>query len=102
MQQMSEFLAKALPKEWFTEPPQVRCDREELVVVGRLPEGVDPVEFRENTRPARMGIASLAEAKFGRKVSWGVRTAIPSGHEPRRAGVEPATRSSCSPTSTCR
>ncbi|HEY3834268.1 MAG TPA: hypothetical protein VGO03_18400 [Acidimicrobiia bacterium] len=73
MQQMSEFLAKAMPKEWFTESPEVRCDREEMVVVGRLPEGVDPIEFRENTRPARMGIASLAEAKFGRKVSWGVR-----------------------------
>ena len=81
MQTMSEFLARALPKEWFTEPPEVRCDREELVVIGRLPEGVDPEEFREDSRPARMGIASLAEAKFGRKVSWGVRCAGEGGGE---------------------
>ncbi len=69
---MSEFLAQALPQEWFIEPPEVRCDREELLIIGRLPAGSDPVDFRERTRPARMGIAALAEAKFGRKVSWGV------------------------------
>ncbi len=71
---MSDFLAKALPDDWFTEAPEVRCDRDELVIIGRLPDGVDPVEWRERTRPARIGIAALAEAKFGRKVSWGVAT----------------------------
>ncbi len=69
---MHEFLAKALPREWFAGPPEVRCDREELLIVGRLADGVDPVEFRDRTRAARMGIAALAEAKFGRRVSWGV------------------------------
>ncbi|HEY1738574.1 MAG TPA: hypothetical protein VGI86_07680, partial [Acidimicrobiia bacterium] len=88
MQGTSEFLAKALPKDWFTEVPEVRCDRDELLVIGRLPEGVNPAEFRENTRAARMGIASLAEAKFGRRVSWGVRGggASPSGREPQASG----------------
>ena len=72
MQNMSEFLARALPQDWFTEPPTVRCDRDEMLVIGRLPDEVDVAEWRESTRPARIGIAALAEAKFAKKVSWGI------------------------------
>ncbi len=67
-----EFLHRAMPDEWFAEPPRVSCDRDEIVVIGRLADGVDPAEWREATRPSRMSIAALAEAKFGRKLSWGV------------------------------
>jgi hypothetical protein len=70
--ELREFFNKAVPGEWFTESPAVSCDRDELVLVGRLPAGVDAAEWRERTRPTRMGIASLAEAKFGRRMSWGV------------------------------
>jgi hypothetical protein len=76
-----------LPEGWFVEPPEVRYDRDEILVVGRLPEPALPEgateeqkqaactariqRFREETRGQRMRIASEAEYRFGRKVSWG-------------------------------
>ena len=89
-----------LPDGWFTEPPEVTVDREEITVVGQLPpvpgesadggESADAGEagkaeadaiaagrsrrFREETREARIGIAREAERRFGRRVSWGVVT----------------------------
>lgn len=66
-----------LPKGWFDGAPQLRVDREEILLVGHLP-GVDDegdealVRFREETREQRMAIAEEAEASFGRKVSWAV------------------------------
>jgi hypothetical protein len=83
------WFAGRLPDGWFTGPPEVTYDREEILVVGALPEpelGADlddeartaarlaRVEsFREETRAARMRVADAAEQKFGRKVAWGVR-----------------------------
>jgi hypothetical protein len=81
-----------LPDGWFTGPPEVTVDREEITVVGQLPPatgesgdageageaGADAIalgrsrRFREETREARIGIAREAERRFGRKVSWGV------------------------------
>src|SRR5439155_20202102 len=65
--------------------PTVVVDREEITVIGRLkePEGSESTEsearasgrvarFREETRPERMRIADEAEARYGRKVAWGV------------------------------
>ena len=72
-----------MPDGWFTEPPTVLADREEIVVVGRLaaPEiAEDQAElacrtrvaaFREDTREQRMKIADEAEMLWDRKVSWG-------------------------------
>src|SRR4051812_23116887 len=66
------------PDEWFTEPPEVTVDREEVLVVGRVPVPDAAAalgrakRFREDTRDARMRIAEEAEERFGRKVSWGV------------------------------
>ncbi len=77
-----------LPDGWFVASPEITYDREEILVVGRLPEpegakGEDEEtraaarrarieSFREDTRDQRMRIADGAEAKFGRKVAWGV------------------------------
>ncbi len=77
-----------LPGHWFTEGPDVTIDREEITVIGVLPdpetpEGAAEAEaaaaadgrsrrFREETRQHRIDIAREAEHKFGRKVSWGV------------------------------
>ena len=90
-----------LPDGWFTGPPGVIVDREEITVIGELPPvregGKEPAggaaggdagaegeaeadaialgrsrRFRAETREARIGIAREAERKFGRKVSWGV------------------------------
>jgi hypothetical protein len=83
------WFAGRLPDGWFTGPPEVVVDRDEIVVVGTLPEpdaGTDADDatvaaaraarvqgFREDTRQARMRIADEAEARFGRKVAWGAR-----------------------------
>ena len=67
------------PDAWFTDPPEVTVDREEVLVVGRVdcPDADAALgrakRFREETRDARVRIAEEAEARFGRKVSWGVR-----------------------------
>lgn len=79
----------ALPDEWFTERPDITIDRDEILIVGRLPEPAlgdeaSPGEkasaeagriasFRESTRDRRIGIAKQAESRFRRKVSWGAR-----------------------------
>ena len=62
-------------------------DREEITVIGKLPESGDESEahaegrasrFREETRSERMSIADEAQNRYGRKVSWGVEV----GDEP--------------------
>src|SRR6266508_1514236 len=74
-------------KEWFTGPPDVTADREEILIVGTLPDvevakDASPAEvaaaragrikqFREDTRDARIRIAQEAEHRFRHKVSWG-------------------------------
>lgn len=77
-----------LPDGWFTEPPMVVVDREEITVVGQLPplegEFADDAaraaaesgrisRFREDTREERIEIARQAEHRYGRKVAWGAR-----------------------------
>ncbi|MDH6244519.1 hypothetical protein [Mycobacterium sp. OTB74] len=77
-----DWFAGRLPEEWFTGDPSVTVDREEIIVIGRLPEPENPetearasgrvARFREETRTERMRIADEAEARYGRKVAWGV------------------------------
>ena len=85
------WLAGRLPKEWFEEAPEITVDRDEILVVGRLSEpevagDASSAEreaavkgriqgFREDTREQRMKIASEAERRFRRKVSWGAEVA---------------------------
>ena len=86
-QELAGWFAGRLPDEWFEGPPEVAADRDEIVVIGRLPDvdlGAGATEdaagaarlarikrFREDTRAARMNIADEAERIFGRKVAWG-------------------------------
>ncbi|HEY7106438.1 MAG TPA: hypothetical protein VH986_08555 [Acidimicrobiia bacterium] len=88
-EQLTGWFVGRLPDGWFTGPPEVTVDRDEIVVRGTLAEpdaGKDADEatvgaaraariqgFREDTRQARMRIADEAEARFGRKVAWGAR-----------------------------
>ena len=83
------WFAGRLPDGWFTAAPDVTFDRDEILVIGVLPEpdaGTDADDearaaarrariqgFREDTRQTRMRIADEAEARFGRKVAWGAR-----------------------------
>ena len=69
-----------LPEGWFSEI-EVRTDREEITVYGTLTdEAADGAEaegrigrFRSETKAERIEIALEAQARYGRKVSWGVR-----------------------------
>jgi hypothetical protein len=88
-QELRGWFTGRIPDGWFTGPPAISGDREELLVIGDLAAidmGADAtlaettaamtsrVEvFREETRQHRMHIAEEAEQRFGRKVSWGVR-----------------------------
>ena len=81
---------RRLPGDWFTAPPDIRVDREEITIVGTLadpgPAGASEAErsvmtaarirrFREDTRGRRIELAREAEHKFRRKVSWGITCA---------------------------
>src|SRR6476619_6636534 len=72
-----------LPEGWFSEV-EVRTDREEITVMGTLSdeqaEGADGAaaegrigRFRSETKAERIEIALEAQARYQRKVSWGVR-----------------------------
>ncbi len=84
-----------LPDNWFAGDPEVIVDREEITVIGRLQESehADNPEseahasgraarFREQTRGERMQIADEAEARYGRKVSWGIE--VPGADQDER------------------
>ena len=83
------WFAGRIPAGWFSGAPEVRTDREEIWVIGTLPDvqlGKDSSpeaasaarsgrikQFREDTREARMKVAEEAGKQFGRGVAWGVR-----------------------------
>jgi hypothetical protein len=87
--ELGGWFAGRVPAEWFGGAPEVKVDREEILIVGTLPDvslgseaGEEALkgaragrvqQFREDTREARMRIAREAERRFDRKVSWGVR-----------------------------
>ena len=88
-EELQGWFAGRIPAEWFTGAPEVRDDREEILVVGGLSEPDLPQEaaaetrdaalaaridgFREDTRQQRMRIAEEAQHRFRRRVSWGAR-----------------------------
>ena len=70
--EVAALLRSRIPEGWFTAAPTIEMDDDEILCVGALPAGTPVDEFRERTRTERMAIASDAEARFTRKVSWGV------------------------------
>ncbi len=83
--ELGAWFAGNLPDDWFTDPPRVEFDRDEIVVTGVVPmpklAADDPADvgatarmaaFRENTRQERIEIAERAQAQFLRRVSWAV------------------------------
>lgn len=81
--EVSGWFAGRLPEGWFTGPVELLVDRDEITVVGTLPEpdagDGDPAaaragrisRFREETRDQRMAIADAAQERYGRSVAWG-------------------------------
>ncbi|TFV62376.1 UNVERIFIED_ORG: hypothetical protein E4P37_17245 [Bacillus sp. AZ43] len=81
--EVAGWFAGRLPDGWFTGPAELTVDRDEITVVGTLPEP-DAGEgdaaaaragriarFREETRQQRMAIADAAQERYGRSVAWG-------------------------------
>ena len=89
MDELRGWFAGRIPDDWFTSAPEVTVDREEILVVGEIPDvkvakGAGDAEaaaaresrvdaFREDTRGQRMGIAEEAQRRFRRNVSWGAK-----------------------------
>jgi hypothetical protein len=81
--EVSGWFAGRLPDEWFTGPPEITIDRDEITVVGTLaePEAGEGdraaacagriARFREETRQERMAVADAAQERYGRSVAWG-------------------------------
>ena len=85
--EVSGWFATHLPPDLYAGPLDVRVDREEVLLVGPVPEpdlddatsaalreaacGAAIHRFREATREVRTRTALEAEHLFGRKVSWG-------------------------------
>ena len=83
------WFAGRIPDDWFTAAPEVTVDREEILIVGEIPDvkvakGAGEAEataaresrvdaFREDTRRQRMEIAEDAQRRFRRNVSWGAK-----------------------------
>ena len=96
MEEIKGWFAGRLPDEWFEGPPHVEADREEILVIGTIPDvelGADATadasaaartarieRFREDTRRQRMAIADEAQHRFRRKVSWGARCGDVEAH----------------------
>ena len=78
----------SLVDDWFNGPPELTVDDYEILVVGELPgveletdskdarqvaEAARVERFWNDTRARRIDIATDAESRFARKVSWGAR-----------------------------
>ncbi len=87
--ELGGWFAGRTPEGWFEKPPEVMTDRDEIQVIGVIPDvevesgaGAAAIEgartgrierFRADTRGVRMRIAGEAEHTFGKKVSWGAQ-----------------------------
>jgi hypothetical protein len=81
--EVAGWFAGRLPDGWFTGPVDLTIDRDEITVVGTLPEPEAGegdagaaragriARFREETRRERMAIADAAQERYGRSVAWG-------------------------------
>ncbi|MDJ1135533.1 hypothetical protein [Streptomyces iconiensis] len=88
-EELRGWLAGRLPGELFTRLVEVTADREEVTVIGAIPEpALDAdvsageraaalegrvAEFRERTRDTRIDVARQTERRYGKKVSWGAQ-----------------------------
>jgi len=77
--EVATWLRERVPQPWFSAPPDVRVDGDEVLVVGQLAPGAGTTpearigSFREQSRAERMRIAEEGERRFRRKISWGAR-----------------------------
>ena len=86
-EEIAAWFRGSLVDGWFVDEPSIAVDDYEILVVGTIagddlaskPEGRQVAEaaridtFRADTRDRRIEIASRAEERFGRAVSWGAK-----------------------------
>jgi len=88
-EQLRGWFSGRIPSDWLDGDLDVRVDREEITVIipiaaPSVADGASDAEraaaregrcrrFREETREQRIEVASEAEHRHGKKVSWGVR-----------------------------
>ncbi|MCX5408512.1 hypothetical protein OHA37_32210 [Streptomyces sp. NBC_00335] len=73
-EQLRTWFAERLPVDVYTSILSVTVDREEITVVGAIPETESVAAFRERTREQRVEVARDAEELYRRKVSWAARS----------------------------
>ena len=87
LDEIKGFLAGRIPDAWFTGPARITGDRDEVLVVGTVPDvelesGATErthstarsgriARFRDETKADRIALAREAEHRYGRKISWG-------------------------------
>ena len=87
--ELSGWFAGRIPGDLYSGAPTITGDRDEILIVGTVPEpelagdaseaahnaarSARIARFREETRERRIGVAAEAERLFGHKVSWGAR-----------------------------
>jgi hypothetical protein len=81
--EVAGWFAGRLPDGWFTGPPELLVDRDEITVIGTLAQpSVEEgdaaaanagriARFRDETRDERIAIAQAAQERYGRSVAWG-------------------------------
>jgi hypothetical protein len=88
-EQLAAWFTGRIPDGWFTAPPEVVADRDEILVTGEITapdvEADEAAQstarrariqrFREETRDQRIQIASEVERRTGKKVAWAARCA---------------------------
>ncbi|HXZ99174.1 MAG TPA: hypothetical protein VEK76_02380 [Candidatus Binatia bacterium] len=95
-EELRGWFAGRLPQDLFSGPPTITMDRDEILVVGEIPDveleagasdsaratarSARIERFRGETKEARIGVARDAERLFGRKVSWGATCGGVSQH----------------------
>ena len=88
-EELQGWFAGRLPEGLFTGAPTITGDRDEILVVGEIPDVELAPEtgdsaratarsarierFRADTKQARIAVARDAERLFGRTISWGAR-----------------------------
>ena len=98
--QIKGWFTGRLPGEWFTEPPEIVVDREEITIVGALPEPEGSAgsaeksaaaegrikRFREETRSKRIEMARDERTRVVRKER--THRLLPQIHADYRCGAE--------------
>jgi len=88
-EELTGWFTGRIPQGWYVSPPEIRADRDEIWIVGTLPDVGLPSDatadaaaaarsgrieqHREDTRAERMQISEEAQRRFGRPASWGAK-----------------------------